>query len=144
MNKIQFYPDDDLYEKLEEMSKDCGISISALVQDFLRDTLCLEPRKTKGEVELTKAVLSEVSKFIKDKDYGFEFDLMTASPTFASIKSLFSYESTGLKTKVGRNFAKKIADKDTSINVAVALNRNGNKKRNQHNAIVYKVVEIKD
>ena len=25
-----------------------------------------------------------------------------------------------------------------------ALNRNGNKKRNQHNAIVYKVVEIKD
>lgn len=144
MNKIQFYPDDDLYQKLDETSRETGLSVSAIVQDFLREALNMEPRKLKSEAEITQAVISEVVDFIKNKEEGYEFDLMMASSTFADIESFYSYESASLKVKVGRNFAKKIASEDTSINVAVALNRNGNKKRNQHNAIIYKVVEISD
>lgn len=142
MNKIQFYPDDDLYEALDCMSKDAGISISVLVQDFLREKLCLEPRKNRSEIDLTKDVVKDVKNFIKNKNEGFEFDLMSASETFAGIMNLYDYESTYLKKKVGRNFAKQIKDGNNIANVDIATNRNGNTKRNQRNAIIYKVVKL--
>ena len=45
---------------------------------------------------------------------------------------------------IDADFAKKVGKEGRFKNVAVAINRNGNTKKNQNNAIVYRVVEIKD
>lgn len=146
MNKIQFYPSDELYNELLKAAEESEISLNALVCDSLTELFCNVPlRECKSEKELTKEVFDEVEKFISDKDVDYEFDLMTASNTYADILNIYNANETSkARAKVGNNFAKKVGKEGRFKNVAVAINRNGNTKKNQNNAIVYRVVEIKD
>lgn len=146
MNKIQFYPSDELYNELLKAAEESEISLNALVCDSLAELFCNVPvRKCKSEKEFTKDVFKEIEEFISDKDVDYEFDLMTASSTYADILNIYdANETSKARAKVGNNFAKKVGKKGRFENVAVAINRNGKTKKNRNNAIVYKVVEIKD
>ena len=143
MNKIQFYPSDELYKAIKENAEAMDISVNALVCDFLTEAFCDVPeRECKSERELTKIVFDEIEEFVSDVDVDYEFDLMTASPTYADIKNVFNNRTKEIRSKVGNNFAKKVGKDKRFKNVEVAKNRNGNTKRNRNNAIMYKVVKL--
>ena len=83
MKRIQFYPTQELDQRLESEASNLGVSVSTLVVDLLNEHFCLVNKNKYSESQLTKMVFDELKSFVTDpQNFGREFDLLTASETF--------------------------------------------------------------
>jgi len=137
MERIQFYPNEHLLKSLNEDAKKHNVAISTLVTDMLNRYYGLVPNASLSESDLTTKVFDEVKAYILNLQSGDEFDLISASTTFANINMVYAGKPSTIRAKIGKNFAKKIGKIGIFHNVSVKLKSDGNIKRNQNNAAIY-------
>lgn len=143
MNKIQFYPSDELFKAIKLNANNRDISVNALVCECLNSMLCdTSKNNSYSEGDITQDVFAEIEEYISNKDEGYEFDLISASKTFANCKNKHNSKTKSIRAKIGNNFSKKIGKDKRFKNVGVAVNRNGNIKRNKQNAIIYQIIKF--
>lgn len=138
MKRIQFYPSKELESKLEEEALKLGISISSLVNEKLNEIYCTNAKSNLSLSELTTKVLGEVKAYINSPDAKPEFDILTASNTFANIEMTWTGKPSTLRAQIGKNFSKQIGKGDFS-NIERAEHPNGKPKLSKNNASVYKI-----
>lgn len=137
--RIQFYPSDDLENKLNNESNRLGVNVSALVNDILNKHYGLVPPDTLSDVQIEQKVLEEIQNYIKDPSHTNEFDLNMASTTYSKIEMIYAGKPRILKARLGKVFAKLIGTGDYLYVEQVMLS-NGKPKRTVGNrAATYKI-----
>lgn len=139
MDRIQFYPDANLAEKLYEDAKKHGVAVSTLVTDILKRHYGIVPATTLSESELNSKVFSEVKAYISTLKAGDEFDLYSASKTFAGIEMEYAGKPSIIRAKIGKCFAKMVGELGDFEKVSVKRKPDGKIKRNQNNAAIYEI-----
>jgi hypothetical protein len=140
MNRIQFYPDEALNKKLDDDAAKRGVATSALVSDILRRYYGLVPENTLSESDLTEKVFDEVKDYIDNKAKDVPFDLLTASPTYATVEMSYAGKPSTLRAKIGKAFFKKIGTGDFAC-VKPKMKSNGKILQSINNANMYVVTE---
>ena len=137
--RIQFYPSDELKDKLNNESNELGVSISVLVNDILNKHYVLVPPDALTDLEIEKKVLDEILAYIKDESHIEEFDLNMASATFSKIDMIYAGKPRILKARLGKTFAKLIGTGNYKYVKQVML-ANGKPKRTVGNrAAIYRI-----
>ena len=138
MDRIQFYPGDNLLQSLNSDATRLGVAVSTLVTDILKRHYGLVPESTRSESELNSVVFDEVRDYITSHDSGDVFDLLKASPTYAQIEMTYVGKPSVVRAKIGKAFAKKIGSPPFS---QVSVNKvNGKIVRSLNNAATYKIL----
>lgn len=142
MKRIQFYPTQELEQRLKSEASNLGVSVSTLVVDLLNEKFSLGNKNKYTESQLTKMVFDEIKSFVSDpKNNGKEFDLLTASNTFKTIEMTFDGKPSTIRAKIGKEFSKKIDLGQSFPQVRRSYkSSNGKLKKSQNNATVYKIV----
>ncbi|MCI8660533.1 MAG: hypothetical protein HFG54_09860 [Lachnospiraceae bacterium] len=137
--RIQFYPSDELKDKLNNESNKLGVSISVLVNDILNKHYGLIPPDALTDLQIEKKVLDEILVYIKDESHMEEFDLNMASDTFSKIDMIYAGKPRILKARLGKTFAKLIGTGNYKYVKPVML-ANGKPKRTVGNrAAIYRI-----
>ena len=139
MERIQFYPNELLKNKLEDDAKNKGISTSALVVEVLLKYYNLTPESRIPFEDAVKQVFEEIAEYINDKKPNFEFDLLNASETFRNIEMIVEGKPSTNRARIGRNFAQNLKTLFPNIE---PVRINNSIKKSINNATVYKLVEI--
>lgn len=140
MERIQFYPEIDLATALNQDALSHGVAVSTLVTDILKRHYGLAPISTLSETELNLKVFNEVRTHISSLKSGQEFDLYSASVTFAGIEMEYAGKPSIIRAKIGKSFAKAVNKTGDFKNVSVQLRPDGKIKRTKNNAAVYVIV----
>ena len=142
MKRIQFYPTQELEQRLKSEASNLGVSVSTLVVDLLNEKFSLGNKNKYTESQLTKMVFDEIKSFVSDpKNNGKEFDLLTASNTFKTIEMTFDGKPSTLRAKIGKEFSKQIDLGQSFPKVKRSYkSSNGKLKKSENNATVYKIV----
>ncbi|MEA5003779.1 MAG: hypothetical protein VB081_09795 [Christensenella sp.] len=135
-NRIQFYPDVTLLNSLNSDAERFGVAISTLVTDILKRHYGLVPELTQTHSDLNVIVFSEVIEYISKLSQGEEFDLLSASPTYAKIDMTYAGNPSAIRAKIGKTFAKSVGSKPFT-KVAVNKDQNGKIIRSKNNAATY-------
>ena len=139
MERIQFYPNELLKNKLEADARNKGISTSSLVVEVLLKYYNLTPENRLPFEDAVKQVFEEIAEYIKDKKPNFEFDLLNASETFRNIEMIANGKPSTNRARIGRKFAHNFKTLFPNIE---PVRINNNIKKSINNATVYKLVEI--
>lgn len=95
--RFQFYPSNDLENKLTAKAKHLGIPISQLIIDILEsidiDSYCLQPNSAASYLS---AVVLEMIAYASTKPKGYTFPIREASNTFSEIPATF-LSSSGVR-----------------------------------------------
>lgn len=134
MQRIQFYPSEELATLLGQEAKQKGVSISTFLTDLLNNYYGLTQQDDSNITKLTATVLQEVEEYIKTTTPN-EFDLNSASETYRSIKMTNGKKPSTVRASIGRSFSKKIG-KPPFANVRPCI-INGKNKLSVNNALVY-------
>ncbi len=141
MKRIQFYPTQELDQRLKSEASNLGVSVSTLVVDLLNEHFCLVNKNKYSESQLTKMVFDELKSFVTDpQNFGREFDLLTASKTFKTIEMTFDGKPSTIRAKIGKEFSKQIDLGQSFPQVRRSYKSNGKLKKSVNNATVYKIV----
>ena len=142
MKRIQFYPTQELEQRLKSEASNLGVSVSTLVVDLLNEKFSLGNKNKYTESQLTKMVFDEIKSFVSDpKNNGKEFDLLTASNTFKTIEMTFDGKPSTIRAKIGKEFSKQIDLGQSFPKVKRSYkSSNGKLKKSENNATVYKIV----
>ena len=142
MKRIQFYPTQELEQRLKSEASNLGVSVSTLVVDLLNEKFSLGNKNKYTESQLTKMVFDEIKSFVSDpKNNGKEFDLLTASNTFKTIEMTFDGKPSTIRAKIGKDFSKQIDLGQSFPKVKRSYkSSNGKLKKSENNATVYKIV----
>lgn len=135
MNRVQFYPSEELFNVLSKEASNNGVSISQFVVDLLENHYGLSNNEVLSITQLTTIVLKEVEDYIKSADDVIEFDLNTASETYRNIDMTCGKKPSTVRASIGRSFGSKIG-KDPFSNVRKCV-VDGNQKLSVKNALVY-------
>lgn len=138
MERVQFYPNESLKNKLEKDAKNKGISTSALVVEILFQYYNLTPENRLPFEDVVKQVFDEITEHIKNKEINYEFDLLTASETFRNIEMVADGKPSTNRARIGRRFAQNI--KTTFPNIQ-PVRINNKIKKSQNNATIYKLIK---
>ncbi len=136
MNRIQFYPSEDLANKLNTEALTNGVSVSQFVTDLLQDYYGLS-KKGLSITQLTTTVLNEVEEYLKQASSNVEFDLNKASSTYRSIDMTFGKKPSTVRASIGRSFASKIGKHPFAKVRKYVVN--GKQKLSENNALVYEL-----
>ena len=138
--RIQFYPGNELMEKLAQEAARKGISITTLVMDILLEH-CNATSVTSASGDMEAAVFAETRKFAEENP-GVEFSLRDASPTFKSI------ENRSQKAHIGHMFNRTMQscpNEPFFRAVHQVMNDDGTPKRSSHNlAALYIYIKEED
>lgn len=137
MRRIQFYPSQELEQKLEEEAHISGMSISALVNEKLNDLYFPRDDDDFPLSVLTAQVLNEIEEYIANPDNPSEFDILSASKTFRGIEMVSKKKPSTVRASIGRSFASKVGT-EKYVNVE-QVKENGKLRLSINNAIMYKV-----
>ena len=120
MERIQFYPPEDLKKVMLQDADVKGISISQLSVDILMEHygLAVPTANKKDLSEIIDEVIDEVKAFVKKNPTGTTFDLLTASETFKNIHMVADGKPSTNRATVGKIFVSKLG-KDDFKNVAI-------------------------
>ena len=141
MKRIQFYPTQELEQRLKSEASNLGVSVSTLVVDLLNEKFSLGNKNKYTESQLTKMVFDEIKSFVSDpKNNGKEFNLLTASNTFKTIEMTFDGKPSTIRAKIGKEFSKQIDLGQSFPQVRRSYKSNGKLKKSENNATVYKIV----
>lgn len=108
MERIQFYPNSILKDKLESEARNKGLSVSSLVVELLQEHYKISPRPTMPLSKAVTQVLNEIEDYIRGINSGETFDLLTASATFAKIDMTALGRPSTNRATIGKIFASKI------------------------------------
>lgn len=137
--RTQFYPSDELENKLNNESKKLGVNVSVLVNDILNKHYGLIPADSLTDVQIEQKVLNEILVYVKDSTHIGEFDLNMASATYSKIAMIYAGKPRILKARLGKSFAKLIGTGEYEYVEQVML-ANGKPKRTVGNrASIYKI-----
>lgn len=137
MSRIQFYPDPNLSKRLHDDAAKHGVAVSTLVTELLNRHYGLAPMSKLSEGQLTEKVFHEIEAYIEKLKKGDEFDLLSASATFAGIEMEYAGKPSVMRAKIGKHFARAVGKPGAFQHVAVKTKPNGKIKRNQNNAAIY-------
>lgn len=145
--RIQFFPGPDLEAKLNDEAAKQGVNISVLVIDALNKYYGLIEPNTKTEAQLETEVLDEIAAYVDNltkikssADVITEFDLNTASNTYAQIDMTYAGKPKVVKARIGKTFAKKVGIPGKFEKVEQVFLANGNPKRTVGNrAAIYRI-----
>lgn len=108
MQRIQFYPSNQLATKLNMEASNSGVSVSQYVTDLLEDYFGISTSEEPTITQLTATVLKEVEDFISQSNTGISFDLLCASETYQNISMVKGKRPSTVRASIGRAFAGKI------------------------------------
>ena len=139
MTRIQFYPSAELERKITEEAQKYNVAPSVLVIQILNERFGLNKTGALGEAEITKQVFAEITDYISAANLGDEFDLLSASDTFAKIEMVCNGKPSAVRAKIGKQFAREIGS-GVYANVSRAYKPNGKLKKSVNNATIYRIV----
>lgn len=141
MNRIQFYPGEELYNILTAEAAKNGVSVSKYLTDFLENYWGLSEPGT-SVIDLTKRVLKEVEEYVADKTNSHvkvePFALEDVSAVYRDIPMTEGLRPSAVRASIGRSFKSKIG-KAPFENVRV-YKENGKAKLSANNALRYEIV----
>ena len=126
--RIQFYPSDELEDKLNKEADALGVNVSVLVNDLLNKHYGLVPPDAMSDAQIEQLVISEIKDYIKDPNHTDEFDLNMGSQTYSKIEMIYAGKPRILKARLGKTFAKLIGTGEFKHVEQVMLS-NGKPKR---------------
>lgn len=135
MNRGQFYPNSELWKKLNDEAAVHGVSVSQLVTDILENFYGLNNQQS--VTNLTEQVYAEVAQYVSQHSAGDRFDLLTASDTFRNIQMVSGKKPRAVRASIGRSFAASIG-KGIFHNVKKAK-EDGKQVLSANNALTYEV-----
>jgi hypothetical protein len=138
MQRIQFYPSEDLARTLEADAKKKGVSVSTLVTDLLNEHYGFSQKDTPNLTQLTAIVLEEVEEYLAKSNAPIEFDLNAASETYRKIDMTYGKKPSTVRASIGRSFGSKIG-KAPFTNVRLSKTTDGKQKLSVNNALVYEI-----
>lgn len=141
MERIQFYPPEDLKKAMLQDAELKGISISQLSVDILMEHygLAVPTANRKALSEIIDEVIDEVKAFVKKNPSGTTFDLLTASETFKNIHMVADGKPSTNRATVGKIFVSKLG-KDDFKNVAIVRTESGAAKKSINRATMYQIL----
>lgn len=134
MFRVQFYPNSQLQQLLEDDAKACGLSVGAFVNQILEEHYGVAA--SRSYAGYMPKVLDEVEAFVKTAKAGSEFDLLSASRTFAGISMANGGKPSTIRRDIGKAFAGKVG-KHPFVNVAAVVEKDGRIKKSENNATIY-------
>lgn len=135
MQRVQFYPSEELAKVLETEARKNGVSVSLFVTDLLTDYYGLSQKTIPTITQLTSTVLKEIEEYINNSNGVIEFDLNKASVTYRSIDMTCGKKPSTVRASIGRSFMSKIG-KAPFANVRKCI-VNGKQKLSVNNALMY-------
>ena len=135
MNRIQFFPDDELLQKIEHEANKRGLSKSQIVVEALRERYGISDEGHPSLPELTSKVLDEIEAYVMDPNTPSEFSLYTASETFRNIEMTAIKKPATVRASIGRSFTAKIGQPPFSMVRKCIVN--GRQKLSVNNALTY-------
>lgn len=141
MERIQFYPSENLKKIMLQDAKNNGRSISQLTVDILMEHygLAVPTANKKALSEIIDEVIDEVKTFVRDNPTGTPFDLLTASETFKNIHMVADGKPSTNRATVGKVFASKLG-KDEFKNIAIVRTEAGAVKKSANRATLYEIL----
>lgn len=141
MERVQFYPPEDLKKVMLQDAEVKGVSISQLSVDILMKHygLVVPTANKKALPEIIDEVIDEVKTFVKENPAGTPFDLLTASETFKNIHMVADGKPSTNRATVGKVFASKLGKEDFK-NVSVVRNESGAIKKSANRATIYQII----
>ena len=138
MQRIQFYPDKQLANVLQNEAQKNGVSVSAFVTDLLNEYYGLSTQVSK--TVLTRKVLLEVAAYVQQLSGAANktFDLNKASSSYQKIPMTCGGKPNPTRASIGRSFGAKIG-KPPFQNVRKCI-RNGKQVLSENNALVYEII----
>lgn len=136
MNRIQFFPSENLANILNSEAASKGVSVSRLVNDLLEEHYGISSKTNLSITQLTVIVLKEVEDYIRTQaKVNTTFDLNIASATYRTISMTCGKAPSTVRASIGRSFAAKIG-KAPFQNVRKYI-VNGRQQLSTNNALVY-------
>jgi len=141
MERIQFYPPEDLKKMMQQDAEAKGISLSQLSVDILMKHygLAVPMADKKALSEIIDEVIDEVKEYVKDHPSGTTFDLLTASKTFKNIHMVADGKPSTNRATVGKVFVSKLG-KDDFVNVEIVRTESGAAKKSVNRATMYQII----
>lgn len=136
MERIQFYPSEQLKDVLFADAQNRGMSASALVVQILQEyyNLTLKPEKTLTEV-LPK-ILDEVAMYVDKCHDGEKFDLLSASKTFRDLNMIVEGKPSANRATIGKIFNARLGAEPFE-NVEVSYTHVGKRELSTNRATMY-------
>ena len=140
MERIQFYPPENLKKVMQQDADTKQISISQLSVDILMKHygLAVPTADKRALSEIIDEVIDEVKEFVMDHPSGTTFDLLTASTTFKNIHMVADGKPSTNRATVGKVFASKLG-KDDFANVKIVRTESGAVKKSVNGATLYQI-----
>ena len=142
--RIQFYPNEELENKLNNEAEQLEVSVSTLVNDLLNKHYGLIPATSLSNSELRKKIYNEISEFVTNQKPGREFDLNEASETYKHVEMVYAGKPSIVKAQIGKEFNNKYVGSVPFTTVKQVRLENGKLKLTVSNrAAIYVVGENK-
>lgn len=141
MERIQFYPPENLKMVMQQNADRKGLSVSQLTVDILMQHygLAVSNENKKSLPEIIDEVIDEVKSFVKENPSETVFDLLSASTTFKNIHMVAEGKPSTNRATVGKVFVSKLG-KDDFANVEIARTKSGAVKKSVNRATMYKII----
>lgn len=137
MQRIQFYPSEELANILNVGAQSKGVSVSTYVTDLLEE-YCGMGKNSVSITQLTATVLKEVENYIATLPKNVPFDLKTASKTYNEINMTCGKKPQTIRGSIGRSFGAKLG-KAPFTNVRKCQDKNGKYILSVNNALMYEL-----
>lgn len=135
MNRIQFFPSENLANILNSEAASKGVSVSRLVNDLLEEHFGIASKSNPSITQLTGIVLKEVEEYLKQVKTNITFDLNVSS-TYRTISMVNGQKPSTIRASIGRSFKSKIGKAGPFKNVRKCI-INGKQQLSANNALVY-------
>ena len=136
MQRIQFYPSEELANILNKEAQKKGVSVSRYVADLLEEYYGMN--KNVSITQLTEKVLEEVEDYIAKSPKGKKFDLNMASATYETIPMTNGGRPQTIRASIGRSFCAKLGT-EPFTNVRKLQDSDGRYILSVNNALMYEL-----
>lgn len=142
MERVQFYPPENLKKLMQQDADTKQISISQLSADILMKHygLAVPTADKRALSEIIDEVIDEVKEFVRDHPSGTTFDLLTASKTFKDIHMIADGKPSTNRATVGKVFVSKLGKDDDFTNVKIVRTESGAPKKSVNRATLYQII----
>lgn len=144
--RVQFYPDQKLYDALTSDASRRSIPVSALARDLLAEHYGLSHAASPALSQIFETVKNEAADFVRKSKPGDVFDLNTASRTFADVSMVYAGRPAFARAYLGKLFSQAVRGGDSRF-AAVTANRRPDGtvvRTSATKAATYRIVDVAD
>lgn len=106
-SRIQFYPNDTLYNRLSKDAACAGVSISAFVVDIINEYYQKKDSSSQCVIsfrDLKDKVFDEIQSYVSSQPIGKEFDILSVSNTYKDIPMSIDEKPSTTRARIGKIF----------------------------------------